>query len=386
MIKYIDTFSANSFHVQINACILKMLMLLYPNNVEYYSSASNRKEVLNLVPEVKHIIKWRKISVYSGFSKYSILLHYLISALQNVRLLLFSQQNQLLVFNYNNPFSIRIVNCLNKLLKRKILIICHGELELLFPHRDAGILAKLVSVFVRDFFRKSKGVDANITFCVLGESILKNLREVLSCNMIKQFRAIEHPYIYLNQDVRRNENLDENVLNLGVVGSFSFAKGGRNFIQLVENFCNCSDIHFSVTGSVLEGGEDLKRLGVSLPQNGGVDQIPIEEFSNRISILDYIIFMYPSDSYKLTASGAIMDAIKWGVPIISIKNDYFESIFMKYGEFGFFVDNISEMKDLILSLRKTHTHPDFDFSSIRKKSSPESISIQLKEILDNICC
>lgn len=385
-IQYIDSFSTGSFHVQINACLLKMLMMLYPHEVAYHSSSSNKKEVVGLVPELEGDIEWNKLFVYEGKSKYAILFRYIFSAFLNIIILLRSKNNQVLVFNYNNPFSIRTVNCLNKILRRKILIVCHGELERLYPKEDSGFLAKLITFFVRNFFQKEKGFDSHITFCVLGESVLHNLKDVISPELYKHFHVIEHPYIYSYPDTLKQKIHEDGILNLGVVGSFSYAKGGRSFIQLVEEFNDDTNVRFSVTGSVSYGGEELKSLGVSFPKNDGKGQIPIEEFSERISQLDYILFLYPSDSYKLTASGAIMDAIKWGKPIISIRNDYFENIFRKYGEFGFLVNDFSEMKDKIRSLIKTQMHSDYDFDSIRQNSSPESISIQMKRIVDQVLC
>lgn len=383
MIKYIDTFSVNSFHAQINACLLKMLVLSYPNEVVCYSSVSNRREIEKLI-EGEENIRWEDVYVVGGKTKYAVLYRYIFSAIRNVKFLFMCKNNEILFFNYNNPFSIRLVNYLNKFLRRKILIVCHGELEMLYPHDNSGILAKIISKLVNNFFLSTKSVSSNITFCVLGDSILNNLKAILSSRMLCHFQVIEHPYIYKKIMERNRE--DNKVLKFGVVGSFSFAKGGRNFIQLVEELNCVQNISFSVTGSISEGIDDLKRLGVSLPKNDGIEQIPIEEFSERICNLDYILFLYPTYSYKLTASGAIMDAIKWGIPIISIRNDYFENVFAKYGRFGYLVEDLSEMKNLMLSLLNSKGNASFDFDSVRRKSSPESISANLKEIVDKMYC
>ena len=115
MIKYIDTFSVNSFHAQINACLLKMLVLSYPNEVVCYSSVSSRREIEKLI-EGGENIRWEDVYVVGGKTKYAVLFRYIFSAIRNVKFLLMCKKNEILFFNYNNPFSIRLVNYLNKFL------------------------------------------------------------------------------------------------------------------------------------------------------------------------------------------------------------------------------------------------------------------------------
>lgn len=379
-IRYIDTYSTQLFHLQINTCILKMLYDLYPGKVVYYSSISSRTNVIDLCKELS-VVSHHPIFVINPHNKVTAVLRTFFSVFQNIRLLLFSKSDDLLIYNYDNVFSLPLTNTTNKFLKRKIIVICHGELELLLPGDNRGVFIKIMSGILKSFFSEGRRYDDNITYCVLGKSILDNVKKILPIKAGCHFAYFDHPYIY--KDLTNKKERGE-ILNVGIVGTFSEGKGAPEFVWLVRQLQNCKNLRFSVTGTITSRLEELKSLGISLPSNFGQGQVTRKEFSNRLKELDFILFLYPQDSYKLTASGAIMDAIEWGIPVLAIKNDYFCNIFDNYGPFGCLVDNKHELKDLILSFINNYDDLKIDFSSIRMKSSPEAISKQLKKIVYNI--
>lgn len=380
-IRYIDTYSTRLFHLQINTCILKMLSDLYPGEVVYYSSGSSRTNVIDLCKELSDI-PYHHLTVIDPHNNIAAVLRAFFSAFQNVRMLLSSNSDDLLFYNYDNVFSLHLINTINRFLKRKIIIVCHGELELLLPEIKGGIFAKMMSRVLKAFFSEDNRIDERITFCVLGKSILHNVRKILPSTASCHFSFFDHPYIYKDSKSKKKKG---DVLNVGMVGTFSDEKGAADFVWLVQQLHGHKNICFSVTGTVTSRLEELKSLGVSLPSNQGKGLVPRKEFADRLKELDYLLFLYPSDSYKLTASGAIMDAIEWGIPILAIKNDYFCNIFESYGTFGHLVNNKYEIKDLILSfLNKKDDDPKMEFDSIRRNSSPEAISEQLQKIVCNI--
>lgn len=379
-IKYIDTYSTQLFHLQINACVLKMLWDLYPNNVMCFSSNSSRENVVKLCPELS-MVPYCSLTVVEPHSSVTAVLRAMVSAFQNIRMLLFSNSDDLLFYNYDNVFSLHLINALNRCLKRKIIIICHGELELLAPEVNGGSFAKIMSRVLRSFFKEKRKIYNNITFCVLGESILRNVKEILPLEASSHFAYFDHPYIY--QEIMKKEKKND-VINIGMVGTFSENKGASDFLWLVRQFTNYKNMKFSVTGTITTKLEELKKMGVSLPLNPGQKQVPRKEFLDRLKELDFLLFLYPLDSYKLTASGAIMDAIEWGIPILAIKNDYFCNMFENYGSFGYLVNNKYELKDVIISSISKKGDLKIDFDSIRQNSSPTKVSEQLEIILSKI--
>ena len=380
-IKYIDTYSTQLFHLQINACILKMLWGLYPDSVVCFMSNSSRTNVIKLCSELS-IVPYHTLTVVDSHNKVTTVLRVMFSAFQNIRLLLFSNSDDLLFYNYNNVLSLHLINAINKWLNREIVIICHGELELLCPEVSGGPFTKILSRKLRSFFEEKSKIDNNITFCVLGESILHNIKTILPTKASSHFAYFDHPYIY--KGIINKKEKKKDVINIGMVGAFSESKGASDFLWLVQQLHNQKRIKFSVTGPIISRLEDLKQLGVSMPSNLGKDLVPRKEFLDRLKELDFLLFLYPLDSYKLTASGAIMDAIDWGIPILAIKNDYFCSIFENYGSFGYLVNNKYEMKDIIISSICKKDSLKIDFDSIRLKSSPAKVSGQLGQIVSNI--
>ena len=80
-----------------------------------------------------------------------------------------------------------------------------------------------------------------------------------------------------------------------------------------------------------------------------------------------------------------MDAIDRRRPVIAIKNDYFSYLFNKYGEFGYLVEDIQEMFELIVKivngLNEQHV---FDFDTLQGKLFPMSLAKDFDKQLRNI--
>nr|WP_294900908.1 hypothetical protein [uncultured Pedobacter sp.] len=384
-IRLVDTFSVKSLHEQFNASLLVMLSLI-SNDVEYLAGESSKNEVYKLLKE-KNIenIRYKKIGVIEGEQKTRLLLRYLISCLSNIIILCFSSKKDLLIYNYNNLFSVRIINAINKILNRKILIFCHGELELLIPTQvEVGILHRILSFLCNSFF-KNKDIKFNkqIYFVVMGEKIKSNLTNLINRECLKQFISVDHPYIFEQNAYPVKKS---GILNFGTVGLLNKLKGLDNLILLSErlNLKGRSDLKISVTGKVTIENHLLTSLGIDLPSNNGAS-LSRSAFDERIKKLDYIIFVYPSDSYRLIASGAIMDCIKNSIPVIALRNDYFEYLFSKLGGFGILVDTIEQMVDVINKLSACPSKfKDIDFNKIREIVKPEFIKEMFKEKLSEI--
>ena len=103
--------------------------------------------------------------------------------------------------------------------------------------------------------------------------------------------------------------------------------------------------------------------------------VSIAEMRTRIDQLDFILFFYNSETYRLTASGTIFDAISRKKPIIALRNDYFEYIFNKFGSIGYLVDSIEEMATLIQHIHSNkEIQQEFDFDEIQNMMSTENIT------------
>lgn len=380
-IRYIDTFCWGGMHQQINASILKMLVMLYPGKIKYYAGSSQKKNV-EMLFDMTRVVEYRSIYVRDGGDPKSILLRYIISCIQNIRFVVSSSRDTILIYNYDNPLSLFLMDLINRFYRRKILVFCHGEMELLERNENCSRFLKVLSWILRCYFYKYRKIQKDIFFCVLGDSILNNLKSIMTKEQIAHFVSVGHPYMFTKAAIPVKMKKDK--FSLGTVGEFLQSKGAESFIELVKRFKNREDVSFSVTGSVAYGADKLMACNVSLPRNKGKGLLDSSEYERRIIDLDYILYLYPHDSYRLTASGAILDAVKFEKPIIAIRNNYFEYFFLKYGEIGYLVNDISEMEEIVLSILNNKMDIQVDFASIKQKLSPERISVELKSVLDTI--
>lgn len=384
-VKYIDTYSFRSFHEQFNASLLAMCALVF-DQVEYHSGKQSKERVYSLLERGDYDrtkIVWKSKTVVGfKFSRLPNLLRLLFSALNNIFIVLFASRKALLLFNYNNLLSLFTVNWLCRLKKQKVVIFCHGEMEFLIKTQtEGGIFAKLQMWIAKRFFLHPQR-ESNIYFAVMGDSILCNIKLLVSPQLFKQFVSIDHSYIFDPSAAPVEHHT--NKVHLGTVGLLTHAKGYQTLCGIAQSLNN-QNVELSVTGCIFADTEPLIKLGVDLPSNNGATQLDYEEFSSRIKRLHYILFLYPTDSYKLIASGAIMDAIDMQKPIVALRNDYFDYLFAKYGDFGYLCDDLSQILSYIDQISsKSIEVKNYDFASMRAKVSPRSLSREFKRVMHDI--
>ena len=105
------------------------------------------------------------------------------------------------------------------------------------------------------------------------------------------------------------------------------------------------------------------------------------EFETHIKGLDYILYLYPTDSYKFTASGAIMDALKMHKPILSLHNDFFDQLIGNH-PIGYMGNAVEDLEQIIRQIVQGELTTDFTegFKTLSDKISIENnVSLLRKE-------
>ena len=229
-VKYIDTICTNKMHAIFNASLLAMLINLY-SDIIFSGEKRNMSDVINILKEnhidVKNVRK-RNLYLITTHSGIRTFLTFCLSFFYNLYFIISSRKNDLLVFNYNNLFSVRSINFFNKFFNRNILIFCHGEMEFLISDtKQYGLLNTILTYFGKNFFlNKQIKMHPKIKFVVMGDSILSNIKSVIPNNISKSFISIDHSYFF-----RREENselsFNNKKIKIGTVGTFSKIKGGE---------------------------------------------------------------------------------------------------------------------------------------------------------------
>ncbi len=305
-------------------------------------------------------------------------MRYIVSFLHNLRFLLFAPAHVTLIYNYTNPLFLKTADVLNKLLRRKVLVTCHGEMNWLRTKKCYSSRERWVRSF---FLSKTLSPCKNIYYLVLGDSILRNLRLLLSPNFQNRFLSVDHPYI--GSAAAGCNRTDRKKIRIGTIGIPAGNKGIEAVIRLAAAARQKKVYEFSINGYLGHIGDKLTEIraaGIDVPDT--VEFLSREELSSRIGKLDYALFVYPPEEYMLTASGSILDAINYEKPVLSLKNDYFCYLFEKFGAFGVLFDSIDEMIEALYAEDFVLPSPDrFDFDALKRRLSPESIAVELQNTL-----
>ena len=113
--------------------------------------------------------------------------------------------------------------------------------------------------------------------------------------------------------------------------------------------------------------------------------IPRDIFDKEIDTLDFILYLYPQNSYKLTASGAIFDAFSREKPIIALENDYFKDT-IENMKVGYLCNSLAEIVTTIeyllskdyLQIKESFTN---DIKVIKKHFEIDYVTNQLKSAI-----
>lgn len=317
---YADTFSIGAFHETFNASSLLMFAEIYPQ-ITYRAPRSSKRNIERLIGCFPPNVTYKPIFCLAGLGHWGNFLRYLSSAIWNMILVLSQRHDEILYFNYNSLWATRIVNTIVKIRKTKVIITCHGELEYLQNNIKLNAPAQAgLKLFTNPKWNIAEGV----YFCVLGKSILKNIPQVVDKKHLTKFISYEHSFIphQLEGRVKKDEKF-----RIGTVGTIREYKGLNQLLAIGNALKENSDILFYALGRVTCDPNLLLQSNVQFIPGSEKDYVSKEVLNQYIDSMDYLIFTYPTDKYKFTASGALFDAIDREKVILSLHNDYFDEIF-----------------------------------------------------------
>jgi len=373
----VDTYSQKSLHEMFNASLILMCSMIF-KRVDLRISKSSYENYLKIInTESPKNIEYKNVWVIAGSGRFRLLMRYLFSAIQNIKYLIISPKDTVLVFPYNNLFSLRILNFFNKFYKKKILVFCHGEMEgIVVDVEKTGFLHRLLLKLARIFFLNQKiKISEGLYFSVLGDAIKQNISEIIDDKKALKFISVDHPYLFRDGNKKIKDGTE---LKIATVGTINKTKGLFSFLEFANKINSKikGKIKISVVGSSTENFNLFNGSGIVLSSNNSA-LLSRDDFNNKVNELDYILFFYPTNSYTITASGAIMDAINFEKPILALRNTYFQYVFNKYGAFGFLFENINDMVLKVEDLSNNKLLSDIDFASLKNKLTPEALSSQL---------
>ena len=231
----------------------------------------------------------------------------------------------------------------------KCVIVPHGIIETILQRPKIWHPSELIFWFNFPFcFFNSK----RVRYLVLGEPIREGLIKT------KPFLAgyvisIDLPYIFKESSGIRNSFGDKIVF--GSFGVGNIAKGSKNFFRIARDIFNLKLIKkcsFVLIGYL--GIANLKKIdhdNVLIPSFD--TPLSLTEYSVLAKEIDYALFFYEKDYYRLMGSGSLFDAISYCKPVIALRTPIFEYYFNKMGDIGYLCDSYEEILELIKTIIKS---------------------------------
>ena len=293
-------------------------------------------------------------------------------ALREAMIILKNRGDNLFLVSFMNGFSSNLHNLICFFSGAKILLVTHNDAECLMANKRLGFQKTL-----HRFFFKYVPLAKNLRILVLGDSIIDNLSLHISSKRLKHFVSIDHPY-YSNVVSSQPHLRDE--INIGLPGRMDSrpSRGFDNLCKFAKDVACDNRIKIHLISSI----ED--KLVSKLPENvivkNDAGRNPSrEEYEDLIKQMDYILLPYHKDYYKLTASGAVFEAIVNLKPALMFSTDYFQYLSKKYGDFGIFIDQTKN--DQLLKM----LHDERLYDNFTHKETEIAKAINPVDLSDSFC-
>ena len=377
---YIDSFGIGPFHETFNSSSLKMMSEIF-DKVEHYSTKSSFVAVSQLLHDVPRNVNHHNLLVLKPRWKVGRFMQLFSSFILNIYFVIFKlKKSDIAFFNYNTLWSMPFINWYCKYSKKNVIIMWHGELEFLYNKQKLNFISDRALHWIQ---RNDVKIADTLYFCVAGKSIVRNLHLVLPQHIITHFISFEHTFIHqvnANNAVSLHNKKDRCSIKLGTVGGINKYKGLDNILQFAEELNETDNIEIYALGRIRCSIEELRQKGIKYIPDSEKAYISKEIMNKYIDDMDLIFFLYPTNKYRLTASGAIFDSIDRKKFVLSLHNDYFDSLFQRV-PIGKQFQSISEMANFIKSMKQL---PKIDFNDILQKLSPEYEAVIFEKTLKNI--
>lgn len=394
---FLEYYSQGESHSDGNAALLAVMLMKYKNEKFYLFCNKNHFECIKRI-FITHNINYDRV-IFQEIKTFPKKLEYQrliidFSLLRKIFEFMKKNNETKLFSTYTTTvflYFLKLFLFLNP--PKSAITTIHSELERLYILKYASGFSgvkRLVTILYCYFFGLFLPLSINLSnykCLVYGEPIKQNLLKKVPNLKEDSVIAINHPYII--SEIENFEPFRNSKLNFGVIGLIDKKKNGVNLLKLFNLLKRQNSHNFKVSlighirNKTTENylGESLNYDFVESSSEGNefVSKELRDELEKKV---DYNIYTYNTDGYKLTASGAFIDAISFEKPVIAIKNDFFTYYFNKFGNIGYLCDNVENMADIIVKLSKNPPYEDYKNQQSNIKTLKANIDVNY--IADNI--
>lgn len=401
MIHYIDQTSERDHHMVFNSSILKMLMIMYPNEeIICHGIVSNQESTKQLLDseELKKItFKSIEYSKPLSENKFFKILNYIRKEKKRKRhfkeLLLTTTEKDLIFLSITTFTSFAVFKKLKAEFVVPTIAVLHGDLD--FVYNAKTRVEKLIGSSYKKVF-KTKA--PNFYYLILNKI---SKAYVVNDGYLKQDEIFEinHPYNMMDKVATQKNIFNNASYSFGHIGSMEVERKNSHFLYRLAETCQQyvaeKKVSFQaiglITPSILSFKNKWVEEMVGNKQADKPDYLSREAYEAKLALLDYSMFFYDENQYIFRASGAIIDAIAFTIPLIVLEHPIFDYIFKDAGNVGFKCKDLDEMQALIKKIVEKDAEVLNQYSEqvnnlvkYRKTLNVKSIAGDLKSQLDII--
>jgi len=175
-------------------------------------------------------------------------------------------------------------------------------------------------------------------------------------------------------------------LRIGLVGQATRAKGVELFLDLASDFRARygTAIEFYLVGRV-PVGSDLSAFA-PLAHEVTMGEFPRADFVARLACLHYVLLPLQEEYYRLSPSGALMDAVTWLKPVIASRLPIVADLFKRFGDLGYLCDDDAgfraALEDIIATMGSTRYDRQVDaMRQVRNSRLPARLATAYRAIV-----
>ncbi len=141
-------------------------------------------------------------------------------------------------------------------------------------------------------------------------------------------------------------------MRFGLLGIAGRSKGLDVFTRLAQAAPRTASTQpdFRLIGKIQAGNEGLDLGGISGPLPFTDDWIPRDIFEEEVASLHFVILPYNMDYYGLSASGVLLDVLRWRKPVIAFDTPVMRELAERFGDIGYICADEAEMAATITAL------------------------------------
>lgn len=380
----VDVYAKGCYHEVINQGYLMMIAELY-EHVTYIADKTSCDNLCRLLDECgfnysnvdfkeKNFSRLRDI----GHPSIDYLSHLFKISLQKYYYYMKIPKNCDVFYNNNLFFGIFLINFLSFGKEKRCFVMCHNDMEQIQKRKNVGLLGFVVGHFFRWIFR-CVALSQRLTFILLSEDMCTYFREFVSHHNQNRIQWIDHCYIrpYVektNYTVSRGKKI-----NLGIPGYLSSERGIPQLKILLSKIKNDK----LVINSISVVAEEIKDSHFEV-LNPSKKPLDFKEYNTLIQEMDAMLFLYPVGSYRLTASGAVLEAIWNEKPIFALENFYFRYLFRRFGAMGKLFPDESSMAGYLngITIEEFNSFQE-NLRKAKKSLMPSSVKLQFQKVIDS---